>query len=268
MVETIRIDGLTVLHAAPPARQAVRREPLLLVHGYFADATVWSEWLPFLADRGFPTYALNLRGRRESRPGTTLGGVSLDAFTNDAAAVARSLGTPAVIGHSMGGLIAQRLAEKGIVRAAALVTPAPPRGITVLSPRLVIKQLKYLPAIVRSKVVRPAREDLRQLVLNCMPPELQEPTLDAMVPDSGRAARDMSITGVPVDPRAVRCPMLVVASEHDRFIPKGIVARIAARYGAPLRTMNGHGHMIIMEPGWQILADLIARWLTDPGPGV
>ena len=36
--------------------------------------------------------------------------------------------TPAVVGHSMGGLIAQRLAERGDVRAAVLVSPAPPQG--------------------------------------------------------------------------------------------------------------------------------------------
>src|SRR5579872_3556535 len=118
MVETIHVDGLTVLHAAPPARTPLRGTPLLLVHGYFADATVWSEWLPFLADRGFPTYAVNLRGREQSRPGTTLGEVSVDDFAADAAAVARSIGMPAVVGHSMGGLIAQRLAEEGLVRAA------------------------------------------------------------------------------------------------------------------------------------------------------
>lgn len=268
MVEIIRVDDLVVLRAAPPSTRTLRRgEPVLFVHGYFGDATFWSEWLSFFADRGFPAYALNLRGRRDSRPGTVIGDVSIDDFVADAAAVARSIGMPAVVGHSMGGLIAQRLAEEGRVNAAVLVTPAPPRGITVLSPRLVMKQIKYLPAILRSKPVQPAREDLRELVLNCMPPDLQDPVLDTMVPDSGRAARDMSITGVPVDRRRVRCPLLVVASQHDRFIPPKIVARIAARYGAPLRMMEGHGHMVILEPRWQTLADLIARWLAEqPSP--
>jgi pimeloyl-ACP methyl ester carboxylesterase len=59
----------------------------------------------------------------------------------------------------MGGLIAQGLAERGAVRAAVLVSPAPPKGISVLSPRIAIKQLKYLPAIFRSRLVTPDRED-------------------------------------------------------------------------------------------------------------
>ena len=72
------------------------------------------------------------------------------------------------------------------------------------TPRLLIKQLKYMPAILRSGVVRPNREDLRDIVLNKVPPEYQDVALDALMPDSGRAACDMSLTGVPVDAGRVR----------------------------------------------------------------
>src|SRR5512133_3628250 len=152
MIETIRIDDLTVVCDRPAGAS---RPPVLFVHGYFATATVFTQWLSFFAERGFPAYAVNLRGRTGSRPGIDLGRASIAYFADDASAVARHLGAPLVVGHSMGGLIAQRLAERGDVRAAALVSPAPPRGITVLSPRLAIKQLKYLPAILGSRLVVP-----------------------------------------------------------------------------------------------------------------
>lgn len=258
MLESLRVGDLT-LRSARPAHAT--REPVLFVHGYFADATIFDAWLDFFAGRGFPAYAVHLRGRAGSRPGTELGGVSIDDFVQDASDIARWLGQPAVVGHSMGGLIAQRLAERGEVRAAALVTPAPPRGITVLTPPLIIRQLKYLPAIVASKLVHPSHGDLRSLVLNCVPADEQDSLLEKMIPDSGRAGRDMSITGVRVDASRVRCPMLVIAADEDRFVPKSVVARIAARYHAPLQTMLGHGHMIIVEPGWESVADTIARWL-------
>jgi pimeloyl-ACP methyl ester carboxylesterase len=260
MIETVHVDDLTVARARP---QRATRDPVLFVHGYFADARLWIDWLQRFASRGTPAYAVNLRGRSGSRPGTDLGHSSVDDFVADAACVVRELGAPAVVGHSMGGLIAQRLAADGAVRAAVLVTPAPPRGITVLSPRLLMKQLKYLPDIVRSRLVHPAREDLRELVLNRVPAGRQESVLDLLGPDSGRAARDMSITGVPVDARRVRCPLLVIAAEDDRFIPRPIVERIARRYRAPLRTMNGHGHMVVLEPGWEELADSVLRWIDD-----
>jgi pimeloyl-ACP methyl ester carboxylesterase len=260
MTETIRIDDLTVRYA-PPAQPT--REPVLFVHGYFASATVFEQWLPLFAARGFPSYAVNLRGRAGSRPGADLGSASIADFVEDAAAVARHLGTPTVVGHSMGGLIAQVLAARGDSRATVLLTPAPPRGITVLSPRVVIKQLKYLPAILRSRVVAPDHDDLREIVLNRIPASQQESVLDQLSPDSGRAARDMSITGVPVDARRVRRPVLVVVADDDRFIPKAIGARVAKRYGAPLWTIPGHAHMLVIEPGWETIADAVAAWIAS-----
>jgi non-heme chloroperoxidase len=262
MTDTIHVDDLSVVRLQPP--HATRR-PVLFIHGYFATASVFAMWLPFFAARGVPAYAINLRGRAGSRSGIDLGPASITDFVDDASAVARHLGKPAVVGHSMGGLIAQRLAERGEVHAAVLISPAPPRGISVMSPRLAIKQLKYLPAIFQSKTVNPAREDLREIVLNRVPAEMQDVILDALVPDSGRAGKEMSITGVPVDRDRVRCPMLVFGSRDDRFIPVSIAERIAKRYGAPIRILENHGHMSVVEPGWESLADAVEQWIQAQG---
>ena len=260
MTESIRIDDLTVVCARP---HIATRRPVLFVHGYFATSSVFTTWLPFFAERGVPAFAVNVRGRAGSRPGIDLGSASMEDFVNDASAVAQHLDHPAVVGHSMGGLIAQRLAERGEVHAAVLISPAPPRGITVMSPRLAMKQLKYLPAILRSGIVVPARDDLRDIVLNRVPPELQDAMLDELVPDSGRAGKEMSITGVPVDRDRVRCPILVIGADDDQFIPKRIVERIAHRYGASARILEGHGHMSVLEPGWESVAELVDQWIAQ-----
>jgi non-heme chloroperoxidase len=260
MITTVQVGDITVLHASP---DTPGRRPVLFVHGYFVDASVWTRWLEFFAARGVPAFAVNLRGRAGSRPGADLGRASISDFVDDAAVVARHIGATAVVGHSMGGLIAQKLAEHGDVSACVLLTPAPPRGITVLSPRVAIRQLKYMPAILRSRVVHPEREDLREIVMNRVPPEQQETLLATMIPDSGRAGRDMSLTGVPVDASRVRCPMLVVAAEDDRFIPPSIVARIARRYGVPFDVARHHGHMLIAEPEWEQLADRVEQWIRQ-----
>ena len=259
MLETTRIGDLTVAHARP--RQATR-PPVLFVHGIFVDARLWSDWLPFFAERGFPAFAVNLRGRAGSRLGTNLGGTSINDYVNDAAEIARYLGRPAVIGHSMGGLIAQRLAALNVVRAAALITPAPPRGIPLLNPRLIMKQLKFLPQVLFNRVLEPDTEGLLEIAMNRTPRDVQRRALSELVADSGRAGREMSLTGVPVRASAIRCPMLVVAAEDDHFIPARIVAKIAKRYRAPLQRIPEHGHMVVMEPGWQELAADISAWLT------
>jgi pimeloyl-ACP methyl ester carboxylesterase len=257
-IETIHVGDLTVERALPAVE---RHPPVLFVHGIFVDAREWQTWLPRFAARGFPAYAVNLRGRSGSRPGTRLGSVAFDDYVSDAAEVARGLGRPAVVGHSMGGLIAQRLAELDVVRSAVLVTPAPPRGIFLFTAELAINQARYLPQILTNRVIVPDREAIRRLAMNCAPLELQTQALSELVPDSGRAAREISLTGIPVDASKVRCPLRVVAAEQDRFIPARVVGKIARRYRARLDVMPNHGHIVNMEPGWEALADDIASWI-------
>jgi pimeloyl-ACP methyl ester carboxylesterase len=259
IVETLTIDSLTVL-AERPVQPT--HPPVLFIHGYFAAGFVFEQWLRFFAARGFPAYAINLRGREGSRPDCDVGSASILDFVDDAARIAQAVDATMVVGHSMGGLIAQKLAERGGVQRLALVCPAPPRGITVMSPRLAAKQVKYLPAILLSRTVHPTPGDLRDIVFNRLPRADQDKLLVRLVPDSGRAGREMSIVGVPVDANRVTCPMLVLTCEEDRFIPKRIVRRIGRRYGVPVEVLAGHAHMILVEPGWEVVADRVATWMA------
>ena len=258
MIRTIRLNDLTVLHAAP---SGAARRPILFIHGYFVDASIWTAWLERFAAHGLDAYAVSLRGRAGSRPDASLGAASMSDFADDAESVARAIDAAVVVGHSMGGLVAQQLAERGTVGAAVLLTPAPPRGISVLSPHLALKQLKHMPAILLSRPVHPGREDLREMVMNRVPAHEQDRLLDRMLPDSGRAGRDMSLSGVPIDASRVHCPLLVFSAEDDRFIPPHIVERVAQRYGAELVMAEHHGHMLIVEPGWEAIADQVERWI-------
>jgi pimeloyl-ACP methyl ester carboxylesterase len=260
MPDSIRIADLSVLYSRPPHSH---RRPVLFVHGYFANASVFSEWLPFFAARGMPSYAVNLRGREGSRPDIDLGRTSITDFVADAAAVARHLDKPIVIGHSMGALIAQCLAERGLAHGIGLLAPAPPKGIRFMTFKMVMKQLKYLPAIFGSSLVAPTLEDLKEIVLNHVPESQHEEIIASFIPDSGRAAKEMSISGVPIDARRVRAPCLVVAADDDRFIPLDTARRVAALYHASMQTVLGHGHMLILEPGWQVIADTVARWAVS-----
>lgn len=264
MPEVITVGALTLLAERPVAPS---RSPLLFVHGLAAAANVFEHYLPFFAALGHPCYALNLRGRAGSRPGTSIGSVAFAEYVDDALEAARAVGalheaTPIVVGHSMGGLVAQQLAARGEVAAAVLISPAPPRGIAVLTWPLISRMARYIGAMLRSRPFVARWEDFRVLVLNGFPVDEQPAAFDRLVPDSGRVARQLAFAGVAVDARAVRCPMLVVGGDADRFVPLAVVRRVAARYGAPLHVAAGRAHMIPLEPGWADTAARIAEWLT------
>ena len=190
-----------------------------------------------------------------------MGRQSIMDFVNDASAAARSLDRPIVIGHSLGGLVAQLLASRDLVRAAVLVSPAPPRGISVLSPAILMRMARYLPALLGSRPFLPIAEHLDDMVLNRVPEAERAAVRGRFVPDSGRAAREISLGAYAVPARAIRVPVLVVGSDDDRFIPLGVSRRVAAKYGAPLHVAKGHGHFLFSEPGWESDATFILDWI-------
>lgn len=260
MPELRTIDGLTVLAAEP---ESPSQPPLLFVHGYFATARVFDHFIDYFSNRGHSCIAVNLRGRAGSKPGTDVGVVSIDEFIDDASRAALALQRPVVIGHSMGGLVAQKLAERGIARGLVLMSPAPPRGISVFTFELLRRQWRYLPAILRSRPVVARESDFTPLVLNHIPRDKQRDLFAQFVPDSGRAGREMLMGSIRVDERNVKCPVFTIASEDDHFIPLATVRRIAAKYGSPLHVAAGHGHLVMQEPGWEETAAAIAAWLAN-----
>lgn len=267
MREVTIVAGLTatVADAAAPSE----RPPILFVHGMFGGAWMFERWQPLFAELGWGSHAIDLRGHGASRPVRDIGRVSVRDHVADALAVARAMGRPIVVGHSMGGLIAQKLAEADAVSAAVLVCAAPPRGISVLSPSLASKMLHYLGPLLFSQPIEPSFRDAEDLMLNAMPPAERAAVYARLVRESGRAGREMALGTLPVDASRVRVPVLVLRAEDDRFVAPRVGRQLADRYGAPLRSYAGHGHYLIGEPGWERAAADVAAWLdglTMPRP--
>ena len=88
-----------------------------------------------------------------------------------------------------------------------------------------------------------------------------EEFFERLVPESGRMAFDVAFAGVSVDATRIRSPMLVVAAREDRITPARMVRKIARKYRAELRVYDGHAHMLLLEPGWELIAGEVATWL-------
>jgi non-heme chloroperoxidase len=235
--------------------------PVLCLPGLFAGSWVFERLLPLIAARGYPAHAMSYRGHPPLAPMSSIGQQSISDFVADASEAAHALDRPIVIAHSMGGLIAQLLAERDLIRAVVLVAPAPPRGINVLSPAILARMIRYLPALLMSRAFLPTNAHIDALVLNRVPEAERSAIRGRLAADSGRAARDISLGVHKIPPNAIHVPMLVVGSEHDRFIPLGVVRKVAARYGAPLHIAQGHGHFLFSEPGWETEAAYMLDWI-------
>lgn len=111
--------------------------PVLLVHGFTADHDEVAGVLEPLADRGWHAVAPDLRGHGRSDRPADPGAYSFELMAADVVALADDLGWDrfALVGHSMGGAVAQLVAldrpERltGLVLASTFHGPVP--GITM-----------------------------------------------------------------------------------------------------------------------------------------
>jgi non-heme chloroperoxidase len=254
-----RVGDLTV--AVQRSEAGNGKPPVLLIHGMFGGAWYWEGYQQLLARRGYESHAINLRGHHGSRPVPDIGKVPLKAYVADALEVARALGRPMIIGHSMGGLIAQKVAETGECRGLVLLASAPPRWIPVVSWLLLQKELKYARELFGRKALLPDRSDADVLMFNRTPAAERDAFYARLIPESGRAGFDMAFGVVGVSAQRVTAPVLVLTGTDDQFVVPRVARAMARKYAATFREYDSFAHHIMSEPGWEKPASDVVAWM-------
>jgi pimeloyl-ACP methyl ester carboxylesterase len=241
--------------------------PILFIHGMWGGAWVWEKYLEYFCRLGYHCYALNLRGRPGSRPVADIGKVSIHDYIQGARTVATALGRPILVGHSMGGLLAQKLAEILEPPAVVAITPAPPRGIFAITTwPLFLATIRHSLQLFLGLPIAHGKEEAIKLIFNRLPPQEQEQVLARSVPESGRLAFYIAFLGLPVNASKVRCPFLVIGAGEDNITPVKTVRKVAHKYRADYREYPGFAHMVVLEPGWERVAADVADWLDQVPP--
>ncbi len=115
-------------------------QPLLLLHGFTGAKEDFTEWFDALAELGWHAVAPDHRGHGESSKPTGVGAYSLSVLAQDSIALAEALGWHryALLGHSMGGFVAQLVASADPSRLLGLVLMDTGHGpVEGLDPELV-----------------------------------------------------------------------------------------------------------------------------------
>jgi alpha-beta hydrolase superfamily lysophospholipase len=82
--------------------------------------------------------------------------------------------------------------------------------------------------------------------------------------ESYRAYLDMMGLDLP-RPERVRVPILVMGAADDRLITPGEVEATARAYQTQAAVLPGMAHDMMLEAGWQAVADRILIWLQELG---
>ena len=239
--------------------------PLLFVHGAYAAAWCWAEhFMPHFAQAGFRCYAVSVRGHGESGGRGSLSWHSLADYVDDLAEAIATIGArPAVIGHSMGGLIAQKYLERASLPGVALLASVPPHGLVPASLNLALFRPQLL-AELNSLLFsgRASPEAMRQaLFAGPVALDRLERYYALMQPESARAIWDMSFFDLPQRWRMKIPPLLVLGAERDLMVPREQVELCAKSYGVEADIFPAMGHAMMLDAGWQRVAERIIVWL-------
>jgi len=258
---------LEVLHV-PPADPVAGRPPLLFLHGAFCGAWIWVEhFLPWFAARGWDCWAPSLRGHGASPLNGSIDYCGVEDYVADALSVLDGLESqPVAIGHSMGGMVAQRCLARRRLPGAALLASAPPHGLLESTLGLawrdpfVFHQMSILTGFGREHV------DPRGLHRALFSPRVSMDELRRLEPlfceESRRILMEMNLWN-PLPPRPIGAPpILVLGAEQDMLFPPDQVRATARFYGVEPEFFPEMGHTMMLEPDWLNVAMRLEAWLA------
>ena len=178
-----------------------------------------------------------------------------------------------LIGHSLGGLVAQMAAAKAEVAALLLLAPSAPWGVAGASLEEAASAFGlYALGPFWAQAVEPDHSIARLYSIDKMDRAESRAVEKRMTAESGRALFETlnwwldPFMTTQVDASRIRAPVLVGSGGRDLISPPSTVRQTAARLGADILIFEGMSHWLIGELGWEKVAQSCLDWLTDKLP--
>ena len=242
--------------------------PIIMVHGAFCGGWAFEAFRAPFEAAGHAVLTPDLRGHGDDdRPGA-VAGLSMTDYAKDIAALCASQPAPPIlIGHSLGGLVAQLAARRAPVKALILLAPSPPWGVAGSSMEEAVTAFGLMMGAAFAQSISPDRTLMRTYSLDRMPDVEREATVQRLRPESGRALWEalnwwldpFMTTSVGAEP--IDAPCLVMVGQRDVVHPPMTARQTAQRLGADYLEMAGMSHWLLGETGWQDVATAAWEWL-------
>lgn len=237
-------------------------DPIVMVHGAFVGGWSFERFRKPFEAAGHEVLTPDLRGHGAAEPSEAVVGVSVRDYANDVAALCAALPRrPILLGHSLGGLVAQLAARKVAPKALVLLAPSPPWGLVGWNVEEALTAFgAQFASLLSNGAVEPSAEVMRSATLNRMTRTEADPVLQRLRPESARAVREtlnwwldpFMTTSVGSGPLPVRS--LVISGDADQVHPPASGRLVAERIGGEFLSLPEMSHWLPGEPGWQDVA--------------
>lgn len=254
----------------------MKTKTIVFIHGMFMTPLCWEHWIERYKTKGYHCLAPAWPGRdktidkqREDHPDPELGKLKLrDVVEGMAAAIQAAGEKPAIIGHSMGGLVVQLLLQRDLAAAGVAIDPAPPMG--VFSTELSFLKANFPVINPLTPVTQPdlmSFERFQYAFVNTLTRSEGRAAYDRYVVPESRGVPTQLLTSVAkIDFKKPHPPLLITAGEKDHIIPASLNRTNYNKYKAStsvtdFKQFDGRDHFGIGEKGWEEIADYSLSWL-------
>ncbi|MBN2578307.1 MAG: alpha/beta fold hydrolase [Pirellulales bacterium] len=245
-----------------------RPTPLLFVHGTWHGAWCWEKFQPFFAEHGYESHAVSLRGHGNSKGRHNLRwhSAARDYVADVTQIVEKMRAPPVLIGHSMGGYIIQRYLENHTAPAGILLASIPVTGIYQFALRVLLRTPW---AFIKSHLTLDpwyvvSTPELAQV--SFFSPDMSAEEVNRHFQRLGHASFlieiELLFLALP-HPKKVTTPLLILAAENDRVFSVAEEQATARAYNTRAEVFPDMAHDMMLEPGWQKVAERILGWLRE-----
>jgi len=253
----------------------VKTKTIVLIHGMFMNPLCWEKWIPRYQAKGYKVLAPAWPGRdkpieelRKNHPDSELAKLKLGDVVDHLAGIIKGLNEkPAIIGHSMGGLVVQLLLQRDLAVAGVAIDPAPPAGVFTTAFSFLKANFPAINPFLLSQPLMMTFEQFQYAFVNTLPLEEQHAAYDRyMIPESRGVPTSSTLGGVgKIDFKKPHRPLLITAGEKDHIVPAVLNRSNYKKYQGPsvteFKQFAGRDHFVIGERGWEEVADYSLAWL-------
>jgi pimeloyl-ACP methyl ester carboxylesterase len=251
-------------------------QEILLIHGMYMNARSWQPWVSMGNDRGFACTALSWPfhegepAHLRSKIDPALGRLTFGQIVGFYKKYIESLAArPMLIGHSIGGLVVQKLVNDGYAHSAVVISSAPPQGILSLDPTFYRANFPHINPFAGNRPIEMTRKRFHFTFGNTMSRADSDIAFtNFVVPESRNVPRSTLTTQAKIDFKKPHVPLLMISGDTDHLIPLTLAKRNFAAYklvagDIEFREFSGRSHFICNEPGWEEVANVAFNWLRS-----
>ena len=262
------------------------RQPVTFVHGLWLLSSSWDRWRRLFEENGYSTIAPGWPDDPETvaearEHPEVFARKMVQAVTDHYLEAIEKLNVkPAVIGHSFGGLIAQKIAGQGASAVTVAIDPAPGRGILPLPASALKAGSPVLgnPANAKRSVTLTFKEFTYGWANNLDEAEAKQLYDEFHVAASGVPIFQAAAANLnPFSETKVRFkaedrgPMLIISGENDHTVPHAISHAAYKKHSKNTAVTEfveipDRGHSLTIDHGWAEVAQASLDFIRKYGP--